>query len=185
MSSSNKVCLLQKVVFHWRSSSTKDYLPPKVVFHQRLSSTYHNTFVHLIFVRTVNIPNLNFFWLTRGGSYMNGKWFLYEHKATHWCLFAAQKGGDRGEKEGGGEWGKTEKGKVGSLRTWPWKCQGWQFESKKKSVVQTAKVGSSISTFSNFQIWQVYPSVIADNNNFQLGKTLDFKIRFGYLLPQR
>ena len=34
----------------------------------------------------------------------------------------------------------------------------WQFESTKKSVVQTAKVGSSMATFSNFQIWQFYPS---------------------------
>ena len=48
--------------------------------------------------------------------------------------------------------------KVGSLRTWPWNCQGRQVESTKKSVVQTAKVGSSMATFSNFQIWQVYPS---------------------------
>ena len=49
---------------------------------------------------------------------------------------------------------------VGSLRTWPWNCQGRQFESTKKCVVQTAKVGSSVATLSNFQIWQVYPSVV-------------------------
>ena len=48
-----------KVVFHLRSSSTKGFLPAEVVF-QRLSSTYHNTLVHLIFVRAVNIPNLSF-----------------------------------------------------------------------------------------------------------------------------
>ena len=48
-----------KVNFHQRSSSTKSRLSPKVVFHQWSSSIYHNTLVDLIFVRTVNIPNLN------------------------------------------------------------------------------------------------------------------------------
>ena len=53
------------VIFHRRLSSTKGRLPKKVVsqqkivFHRRLSSTYHNTLVDLIFVRTVNIPNLS------------------------------------------------------------------------------------------------------------------------------
>ena len=42
-----------EVVVHWRLSS------PKVVFHRRSSSAYHSTLVDLIFVRTVNIPNLS------------------------------------------------------------------------------------------------------------------------------
>ena len=58
--------------------------------------------------------------------------------------------------------------KVGSLRAeslkvlniLPWSCQGWQFESTKKGLVQTAEVSSSIVTFSNQPIWQVCPSVI-------------------------
>ena len=57
-SSSTEGCLPPKVVFYWRSYSTEGHLPLKVVFHLRLSSTYHNTLVDLIFVRTVNIPNL-------------------------------------------------------------------------------------------------------------------------------
>ena len=40
---------MRTVVFHQRLSSTKGRLPPKVVFHQ----------VDLIFVRTVNTPNLS------------------------------------------------------------------------------------------------------------------------------
>ena len=48
-----------KVVFHRRSSSTKGLLPSKVVFHRWSSFTYHNTLVDLLFVRTVNIPNLS------------------------------------------------------------------------------------------------------------------------------
>ena len=48
-----------KVVFHQRSSSTEGCLPPKVVFLQRSSFINHNTLVDVIFVRTVNIPNLN------------------------------------------------------------------------------------------------------------------------------
>ena len=59
-SSSTKICLPLKVVFHQKLSSTKGRRPPKVVFHQRTSSTYHNTWVHLIFVKAVNIPNLRF-----------------------------------------------------------------------------------------------------------------------------
>ena len=58
-SSSTEARLPPKVVFHRRLSSTKGRLPPKVVFHQRSSFTYHNTLVDLIFVRTVNKPNLN------------------------------------------------------------------------------------------------------------------------------
>ena len=67
----------QKVFFQQRLSSTDGRLSPKVVFHQRsystegrlpiegrlppkVSSTYHNTLVHLLFVRAVNIPNLSF-----------------------------------------------------------------------------------------------------------------------------
>ena len=42
----------------------------------------------------------------------------------------------------------------------PWNCQCWVNSlSTQKSVVQTARVGSSMATFLNFQIWQVYPSV--------------------------
>ena len=83
--SSTKGCLSPKVVFHRRSSSTEGVfhqrasstegrLSPKVVFHRRSSSTYHNTLVDLIFVRTVNIPNIsllpclevaNFFFMKR------------------------------------------------------------------------------------------------------------------------
>ena len=48
-----------KVVFHPRSSSTKGLLTSKVVFHRWSSFTYHNTLVDLLFVRTVNIPNLS------------------------------------------------------------------------------------------------------------------------------
>ena len=59
-SSSTEGRLPPKVVFNWRSSSTEGHLPPKVVFLQRSSSTYHNTLVHLIFVRAVSIPNLSF-----------------------------------------------------------------------------------------------------------------------------
>ena len=53
--SSNRGRLPLKVVFHRRLSSTKGCFPTKVIFHQRSSSTYHNTLVHLIFVRVVNI----------------------------------------------------------------------------------------------------------------------------------
>ena len=42
-----------KVVFQGRSSSGEG------VFHQRLSANYHDNLVDLIFVRTVNIPNLS------------------------------------------------------------------------------------------------------------------------------
>ena len=59
MQGSTEGRLPPKVVFHRRLSSTKDCLPPKVVFHQRLSSINHNKLVDLIFVRTVNIPNLS------------------------------------------------------------------------------------------------------------------------------
>ena len=82
-SSSTEGCLPPKVVFHQKVSSTNGHLPtegrlpmnvvfqqrsppnegrlpPKCIFQQRLSSTYHNTLVDLIFVRTVNIPNLSF-----------------------------------------------------------------------------------------------------------------------------
>ena len=69
-SSSTKGRLPPKVVFHRRSSSTegrlrpkvvftKGLLPPKVIFHRWSSFTYHNTLVDLLFVRTVNIPNLS------------------------------------------------------------------------------------------------------------------------------
>ena len=63
--------LPMKVVFHQRSSShrrsssnkgrlpTDGRLPTKVVLHRMSSSTYHNTLVHLIFVRAANIPNLS------------------------------------------------------------------------------------------------------------------------------
>ena len=72
MQRSRKGCLPLKGVFNCRSSSTTGCLPPKVVFHRRLSSTkgrlppsgimHHagcNTLVDLIFLRTVNIPNLS------------------------------------------------------------------------------------------------------------------------------
>ena len=49
-----------KVFFHQRSSFIRGCLPTKVVIHRRLSSTYYNNLIDLIFVRTVNIPNLNF-----------------------------------------------------------------------------------------------------------------------------
>ena len=48
-------------------------------------------------LRQINATRLNVqrsvhvFGHTRGGSYMNGRWLLYEHKATYWCHFAAQK----------------------------------------------------------------------------------------------
>ena len=58
--SSTKYCLPPKVVFHRRPSSTKCHLPPKVVFHWSLYSTYNESLIDLIFVRTVNIPNLGF-----------------------------------------------------------------------------------------------------------------------------
>ena len=48
-----------KVVFLRRSSSPKGRLPPKVIFHRRPSSINHNILVDLIFVRTVNLPNLS------------------------------------------------------------------------------------------------------------------------------
>ena len=58
-SSFTKGCLPPKVVFYRWSSSIEGCLPPKVVFLQRSSSIKNNTLVHLIFVRTVNIPNLS------------------------------------------------------------------------------------------------------------------------------
>ena len=74
--SSTEGCLSPKAVFHQRSSSIEGRLPPKVIFHRRLSSAEghlppkgvflqrassinHNTLVGLIFVITVNIPNLS------------------------------------------------------------------------------------------------------------------------------
>ena len=57
--SSTEGCLPPKVVFHQRLSSTKGHLPPKVIFHWRSSFINHNTLVDLIFVKTVNIPNLS------------------------------------------------------------------------------------------------------------------------------
>ena len=58
-SSSTEGHLPPKAVFHRRSSSTQGCLPQKAVFHRRPSFTYHNTLVDLIFVKTVNIPNLS------------------------------------------------------------------------------------------------------------------------------
>ena len=66
-----------KVVFHQRSSSNRGRLLPKVVFHQMLSSTYHNTCIHLIFVRAVNIPNLSFL------PAMHDAWSM---KLDAWCM---------------------------------------------------------------------------------------------------
>jgi len=57
-SSSTKSCLPPKCILHWRLPSTKVHPPPKIVFRRMSSSTLHNTLVDLIFVRTVNIPNL-------------------------------------------------------------------------------------------------------------------------------
>ena len=57
--SSTKCRLPLKVIFNQRSSSTGGRLQPKSVFPWRLSSTYHKTLIDLIFVRTVNIPNLS------------------------------------------------------------------------------------------------------------------------------
>ena len=60
--------------------------------------------------------------------------------------------------------------KAQRAENWPWNCQGRQFENvavklprsavwvHKKSVVQTADLGSSMATFSNCPIWQVCPS---------------------------
>ena len=66
---------------------------------------------------------------------------------------------------GGTKWLKSghETAKVSSLSTWPQNCQGRQFESTKKCVAQTAKVGSSMATFSNCPIWQVCPSVLSSH----------------------
>ena len=71
-SSSIESHLPPKIVLHRSSSFTEDHLPLKVIFHQRSSSTegclppsciMHeagcNTLVDLIFLRTVNIPNLS------------------------------------------------------------------------------------------------------------------------------
>ena len=54
----NAVCLPTKVVFHRRLSSTKGRLPNIGHLPKKSFSTYPNTLVDLIFVRTVNIPNL-------------------------------------------------------------------------------------------------------------------------------
>ena len=91
-SSFTKGHLPPKVVFHRKSSSTKGRPPLKVVFHWSSSSTYHSTFADLIFVSTLNIPNLSLLpCLEVTQMKILDTRMERTHKATYWCRFAAQK----------------------------------------------------------------------------------------------